>query len=71
MKYQPAKYNIGAATSPTRSVREAAVEAPPMPAPASMVSKPVSGFYGFHPILAGGKPVTNELVNDLRQESGV
>ena len=28
-------------------------------------------IYGFHPIPAGGKPVTNKLVNDLREESGI
>lgn len=26
------------------------------------------GFYGFHPLPARGRPVTNELVNRLRDE---
>ena len=28
-------------------------------------------LYGFHPIRAGGSPVTNELVNQLREELGI
>ena len=27
-----------------------------------------SGFYGFHPLPARGRPVTNELINRLRDE---
>lgn len=26
------------------------------------------GFYGFHPLPARGRPVTNELINRLRDE---
>ena len=29
------------------------------------------GFYGFNPIPAGGAPVTNELVNKLREDLGI
>ena len=29
------------------------------------------GFYGFNPIPAGGAPVTNELVNKLRENLGI
>ena len=29
------------------------------------------GFYGFNPIPAGGAPVTNELVNKLREGLGI
>ena len=29
------------------------------------------GFYGFNPIPAGGDPVTNELVNKLREDLGI
>ena len=29
------------------------------------------GFYGFKPIPAGGNVVTNELVDELREELGV
>ena len=32
---------------------------------------PQRSFYGFRPIPAGGRPVTNELVNELRQELGI
>ena len=28
-------------------------------------------LYGFHPIPAGGSPVTNELVNELREQLGI
>ena len=27
-----------------------------------------TGFYGFHPLPARGRPVTNELINRLRDE---
>lgn len=27
--------------------------------------------YGFRPIPAGGNPVTNEMVNELREELGI
>ena len=29
------------------------------------------GLYGFYPIPAGGSAVTNELVNELREELGI
>ena len=29
------------------------------------------GRYGFNPIPAGGAPVTNDLVNKLREELGI
>ena len=65
------KYEIDANLSLTRRVNEAAVEAPPMPTPASIASKAAPELYGFHPIPAAGKPVTNKLVNALREESGI
>ncbi len=65
------KYEIDANLSLTRRVNEAAVEAPPMPAPASTASNSAPDLYGFHPIPANGKPVTNKLVNALRDESGI
>ena len=43
------------------------------PIPVSMRSRPrgvARDLYGFRPIPAGGKPVTNELVNELREELG-
>ena len=52
-------------------VKEAAPEAPPISTPASMTDNSAPELYGFHPIPAGGKPVTNDLVNDLREESGI
>lgn len=35
------------------------------------VGAEVLGLYGFSPIPAGGAPVTNDLVNKLREELGV
>ena len=32
--------------------------------------EPTKDLYGFKPIPAGGKAVTNELVNELREELG-
>ena len=32
--------------------------------------KPTKDLYGFKPIPTGGRPVTNELVNELRDELG-
>ena len=46
---------------------------PGCPIPVSMQSRPpreTKDLYGFRPIPAGGKPVTNELVNELREELG-
>ena len=34
-------------------------------------SKPKRDIYGFKPIPAGGYAVTNELVNELRDELGI
>ena len=33
--------------------------------------KPMRDLYGFRPIPAGGTPVTNELVNKLRDQLGI
>ena len=33
--------------------------------------EPQRSFYGFRPIPAGGAPVTNELVNELREKLGI
>ena len=38
--------------------------------PANTLSEPVS-FYGFIPIQSNGKVVTNEYINQLRDELGV
>ena len=38
---------------------------------AMRTSTAVRGRHGFRPIPAGGSPVTNELVNDMRDELGV
>jgi len=35
------------------------------------VSAKVLDLYGFNPIPAGGAPVTNDLVNKLREELGI
>ena len=35
------------------------------------VSAEVLDLYGFNPIPAGGAPVTNDLVNKLREELGI
>ena len=35
------------------------------------IEKPILGFYGFNPIAAGGTAVTNELVNEMREELGI
>ena len=35
------------------------------------VGEPVRGFYGFNPIAVGGISVTNELVNEMREELGI
>ena len=35
------------------------------------VSAKVLDRYGFNPIPAGGAPVTNDLVNKLREELGI
>ena len=35
------------------------------------VSANALGLYGFNPIPAGGAPVTNEMVNKLREQSGI
>ena len=37
----------------------------------AQAGKPANDLYGFNPIPAGGAPVTNELVNELREELGV
>ena len=43
-----------------------------MAAPSSIgQEKPPSSFFGFRPFSPRGTPVTNELVNKLRDESGV
>lgn len=49
-----------------RSGLRAAMAAPSSPGPA----KPAS-FFGFRPIEQSGTPITNDLVNKLRDESGV
>ena len=33
--------------------------------------EPQRSFYGFRPIPSGGMPVTNELVNELREKLGI
>ena len=71
MKYQPIKYPANTNLSLTRRVNEAAVEAPPMPTPASLAGNSAPELYGFHRIPANGKPVTNRLVNALRDGSGI
>lgn len=63
------KYRIDADSSLTRRVKETATEALSMSSQTTNNDEP--DFYGFHPIPAGGAPVTNKLVNDLRQESGI
>lgn len=35
------------------------------------VDEAARDLYGFNPIPAGGSPVTNELVNKLREELGI
>ena len=37
----------------------------------AQAGKPPNDLYGFNPILAGGATVTNELVNELREELGI
>ena len=36
-----------------------------------VAGKPKRDMYGFKPIPAGGYTVTNELVNELREELGI
>lgn len=37
----------------------------------AQAGEPAGNLYGFNPIPAGGATVTNELVNELREELGI
>ena len=56
-------------SDPTRKVKNAPSDR--LSTPTSQPDKDAPHLYGFHPIPAGGNPVTNEMVDDLRRELGI
>ena len=71
-EYEVEKVRMDGASRSTRpSIRKTHLDDREASVALGEVEEAARDIYGFSPIPAGGIPVTNELVNELRQDLGI